>query len=156
MHLKKRPIALLEVLIALTLITFCAIPLIQQPIANHQAEMAQIERIETGRMAACAFAEVRETFLKKQIRWKQIPSLKEKSQEFALSDAQLQILPFPTRLIKRSYTIKTTKEKQDADGKIFRLLSVTIKIGRNSFTYNLTVFKDGEPQKQEDVLQESK
>jgi hypothetical protein len=137
--MKKRPAALLEVLIALSLITICAIPLIRQPIANHQAEMAQIERIETGRIAACTFAEIREKFLKKEIRWKQIPELKSKSGAFALSDGSLQ-LP-ASRPIKRNFTLETLEEKQETDGRTFRLVAVHLNIGKNPFTYRLSLVK---------------
>ncbi len=143
MRLKKRPAALLEVLIALSLITLCAVPLIRQPIANHQAEMAQIERIETGRVAACTFAEIREKFLKKEIRWKQIPGLKAKSASFSLANASLQLPPLQTRPIKRSFTLETLEEKQEPDGRTYRLVAAHIYIGKNPFTYRLTLFKEG-------------
>jgi hypothetical protein len=123
--MKKRPVALLEVLIALSLVAICAVPLIRQPIANHQAEMAQIERIETGRIAACTFAEVREKFLKKEIRWKQIPNLKTKSAVFAMSDSTRQLPPLPEKPIKRSFTLET----------------LHLNVGKNPFTYRITVYK---------------
>lgn len=141
MKTKKRPVALLEVLIALSLITLCAIPLIRQPIANHQAEMAQIERIETGRIAANTFAEIREKFLKKELRWRQIPVLKAITAPFPLDDAALQLPPLPTRPIKRSYTLETLEEKQETDGSVFRLIAVHLQIGKNPFTYRLTLLK---------------
>lgn len=141
--MKKRPVALLEVLIALSLVTMCAIPLIRQPIANHQAEMAQVERIEAGRVAACTFAEVREKFLRKDIRWKQIPALKTKSAPFTLEDATLQLPPMPVRPIKRSFTLETLEEKQEPDGKTCRLVAVHLNIGKNPFTYRVTLIKPG-------------
>lgn len=153
MHFKKRPIALLEVLIALSMILLCVGPLVKQPLANHQAEMAQATRIEEGRMAACAFVEVREMFLKKQIRWKQLPKLKGVSAPFALSDAPLQLPPFGSKPIKRSYVLKTLSEKQESNGKTFRLIAVCFTFGKNKFTYRLTVFKEGlEPQKKEEPI----
>lgn len=140
--MKKRTVALLEVLIALTLIVLCAVPLMRQGVATHQAEMAQMERVEAGRIAAWSYAEIKEKFLNKEFRWAQIPILQGKSKTLSLSDAPLQLDPLPTRLVKREYTLRTLREKQEPDGRTYRLLAIQLAIGAHTFTYRLTVYNE--------------
>jgi len=135
--MKKRPFALLEILIALSLIALCAVPLIRQPIKNHQGEMEQIKRVEGSRIATLTFVEIKEKFLKNEFRWAQIPALKIKTSPFSLPEASTPLFP-----ITRKYTLETLKEKHEKDGRIYRLLAIHLDIGGHPYTYRLTVYKD--------------
>ncbi len=141
--MRYRPFLLLEVLIAMTILTLAASTLIRQPILLHRAEVEQLENIEADRIASLTFTEIYENFLKGTVPWSQIPALKKKSKSFALPDAPFQIPPLLSRSINRSYVIETLREKQTDDGRIHRLLSIHIQIGsghkKRQFSYQLNV-----------------
>jgi hypothetical protein len=141
--MKKRPAALLEVLIALSLIALCAVPLIRQPIANLRGEMASLKRIEAGRIAAWTFSEIKEKLLKQEIRWSQIPPLKEEGPVVFLPKSRVQLEPLTCGEIERSYSFYTIEEKH-AEDKIYRLIAVHVKVGGHPFTYRTTVWLDQE------------
>jgi hypothetical protein len=140
--MKKRPALLLEVLLAMTLLAFCAVALIRQPLLLHRAELAQLERIEQDRIAAWSYTEIREKLLKGEIPWSKIPPLKTRSASFSLPDAPLDLLPHP---LKRTYTLETLREKQTAGGQITRLIAIHIEVGsgrtKRPFSYQINLLK---------------
>ena len=135
--------SLLEVLLAISLLTLCGATLIRQPILMHRAEISQLERLEADRIASWTFTEIHEKFLKGSISWAQIPPLQQKSKPFPMSDVPFQIPPLVSRSAKRSFIIETLKEKKTQENQIARLISVHILIQAGSknrqFSYQLNV-----------------
>lgn len=139
---KKRPSLLLEVLLAMSLLAICMSELILRPIHFHRAAIQQLEQIDCDRIAAWTFSEIKETLLKSEIPWNQIPALKVESKSFELSKVPLQIPQLSFHNVPRTFTLRTLKEKIDPDGKIYRLVSVKIKIGKKKFTYQTTLISE--------------
>jgi hypothetical protein len=141
----KRPAVLLEVLIAISLLTIGAVLLVRQPILFYRAELDQLERVECDRIATWTYTEIRELLMKGTIRWSQIPPLGERSQPWTLPPAKLEIPTLLSRTAARRFWIETLREKQDAEGNVFRLLSLQIEIGsglkKRMFTYRANVQK---------------
>lgn len=142
---KKRPMFLLEILIALTLVSLCIVPFIKQPLEMHKAEMKRLERVECDRIAAWTFTELKEKFLKKEFRWEQIPQLYERSVWINLPTVELRLPPIPCPSVSRKFYFSTLEEKQESDGKIHRLVAIhmQVKVGKNKrkFTYRLILTK---------------
>jgi len=139
---KQHPMFLLEILIAMSLVTLCITPLIKGPMDMHRAEMGHLKRIEQSRIAAWTFTEIAEKLLKNELRWEQLPKLKGTGPTIALSDVQLKLPPLPEKsILPRKYKIKTLKEKQETDGRIHRLLAIKLNVGDRKFTYRVTVTK---------------
>lgn len=139
---KHHPMFLLEILIAMSLVTLCITPLIKGPMDMHRAEMGHLKRIEQSRIAAWTFTEIAEKLLKNELRWEQIPKLQEAGPKIVLSDVQLKLPPLPKKsIVTRKYTIKTLQEKQETNGRIHRLLAIKLKVGDRKFTYRVTVTK---------------
>ncbi len=133
---------LLEILIAMSLVTLCITPLIKGPMDMHRAEMGHLKRIEQSRIAAWTFTEIAEKLLKNELRWELLPKLKEIGPVIALSDVQLKLPPLPEKsILTRKYQITTRKEKQETDGRIHRLLAIKIEVGDRQFTYPIIVTK---------------
>ena len=131
---------LLEILIAISLMILTLVPLVREPIHLHLAEKKRIETMEGNRIAAWTYSEIREQFLKGEFRWEQIPPLKSESKVFELPSVPLQVAPVANKTIKRTFTLKTLREKE-YNGKISRLVAVRLKIGSSERTYRMIVYK---------------
>jgi hypothetical protein len=135
---------LLEILIAMSLVSLCIAPLIKGPIDMHRAEMDHLKRIEESRVAAWTFTEIVEKLLKNEIRWELIPKLDVEGPNVSLSDVQLKLPPLPEEsLLTRKFWLSTLEEKQEKDGRIHRLIAVHLEIGSKprKFTYRVIVTK---------------
>ena len=138
---KKRTFLLLEVLIALSLISLSMVHLMLRPIHLHRGAVKQLERIEADRIAAWTFSEIKEKFLKNEVRWSQIPDFHTYSPWISLPDTSLQIPQLSAHSASRKYRFHTTKEKTENSGQISRLVSITIEVDHHQFTYPITLTK---------------
>ena len=140
---QKKPMLLLEILIAMSLVSLCIAPLIKSPLEMHRSEMSHLTRIESGRIAAWTFTEIVEKLLKNEIHWESLPKLGEFGPRITLSDVPLKLPPLPEKsTLSRKYSFKTLQEKRVADGPIHRLLAVRLEIGDREFTYRTIVTKN--------------
>ena len=143
--MKKRPSLLLEVLLAMSLLALCATALIRQPILFHRAEVEQLERVASDRIAAWTYTEICQKLIKGEFSWSQIPTVKGKSKKFTLPDTLFRVPSLFSRSATRSYFLETLREKQSEDGRITRLVSVHIQIGsgrkKRQFSYQLNLVR---------------
>ncbi len=133
---KKRNALLLELLIAISLLTVGLVGLIKSPVYLHRAAEKQFERAECNRLAAWGFTEIREQMAQGKMGWAAIPALQETSAPIVLQAAAA-----GSRSVKRSYVLSTLEQKQTTDGRIYRLVAVCITVGGHDFTYRVTVEK---------------
>ncbi len=84
----KRPFLLLELLIAFSLVTIFAFPLIFNPLNRLNKELGKLEQIETERLSELLLSEVKENLYLNKVPWKKIPTKKPKVpfQEFKAQD----------------------------------------------------------------------
>jgi len=142
--MKKQPLFLLEILIAMSLVALCITPLLKGPTLMHKMEMSSLIRIESSRVAAWTFTEIVEKLLKNEIRWETLPKLGEKSPEKHLSDVPLTLPPLPNpSVLTRTFWLSTMEEKKETDGRIHRLIAVHQRIGsqKREFTYRVIITK---------------
>lgn len=137
---QKKPAVLLEVIIALSLLVLVMTPLVRGPILFHRATIERIEKIEADRIAAWTFTEIREKLLNQEFRWEQLPPMKEKGKKFELPTVVLDIPSASSKSFQRNFSFTTLKEKEH-EGKVSRLISVSIQIGAFKNTYELIVEK---------------
>lgn len=137
----KRPALLLEVLIAISLFALCTVYFVGTPSRLHKKTLQQLERVEADRIASWTFTEIREMFAKGSIRWDDLPPLKQKTNSFSLPDATFQLPSLKTKALKRSYALKTLQQKENSNGKIYRLIAVWITVNGREFTYRFTAEK---------------
>lgn len=125
--MRKRPFILLEILIALTLVILCAIPLIIQPIKAYRFEMKSLEEVEGERLADWTFSEIKESMLKNSISWDKLPSLNETTGPFLLADGTIQLPGREPKKIKRSFSLFGKGQKEGVGGQTYRMIYVKIK-----------------------------
>jgi hypothetical protein len=123
----KRPFLLLEVLIALSLVTLCAIPLIVKPIRAYRSEIAHLEAIERERLADWTFSEIQEQLYKNAIPWERLPNFQRTTGPFSLNESTIHIPGIKPKQIGRSFTLYGQGEKQNNRREIFRMIYVTIE-----------------------------
>lgn len=124
--MKKRPFLLLEVLIALTLILVCIVPLVMRPLELYRTENELLWEMERERLADWTYSEIKEKLLKNAIPWKSLPDEKKKKIAYPLEPAELSIPGGKTKTLQRSFTLELKKEKVGLKGEIYRLLQVEL------------------------------
>ena len=131
----KKPFLLLEVLIALLLVSLCLIPLIRSPVENYRTEMRQLEEMEGERLADITFAEIKEKLAKHEIAWDRLPAPGTKTAPFPLPSLPIHIPGCKEKKIERAFTLRCDKrgEKQGPHGEITRIVKVDV-----SFTPQLS------------------
>jgi len=139
--MQKRSMFLLEILIAMTLVILCIVPLLKGPLQMHQKEMEHLTQIETGRIAAWTFTEIVEKFLKKELRWTTLPKLEEKGPTYNLPSASFKLPSLQTKELPRKFRLKTLEEKHEPNGTIHKLIAIRLKIAKKKFTYRIILTK---------------
>lgn len=124
--MQKRPFILLEVLVALTLVALCAIPLIIKPIRIYRSEMRLLEEGEGERLADWTFSEIKEQLLQNTIPWEKLPSFHQTTEPFLLKSASIFIPGRVPKEIRRSFTLYGKGEKTGEGGEVYRMLHVKI------------------------------
>ena len=126
---KKRSFLLIEVLIAVLLVSICLIPLIRTPINSYRSEIEWLEEMEKERLAEWAFAEVKEKLLKNEIPWEKIPLPGAEAQPFELPQAQIQIPGCQPKSVNISCVLSCGKQKEKIgfNGEIYRMLTVSLQ-----------------------------
>ena len=143
--MKKCPFLLLEVLIALSLVLLCAIPLILKPIRTYRSEMESLEEAEGERLADWTFSEIKELMLKNGIPWEKLPNHHTTTGSFPLAPGSIQVPGRETKKIARSFTLFGKGEKSGIGGEIYRLFYVNIEFNpslskkKKIYTYRLVV-----------------
>lgn len=146
--MKKRPFVLLEVIIALTLVALCAIPLILKPIRVYRSEMRSLEEGEGERLADWTFSEIKERLLKNEIPWEKLPALNETTPPFLMSSSTISVPGRKPKRIERAFTLYGKGEKQGIGGEIYRMIYVKIhfspelsrrKKKENTYVYRISV-----------------
>ena len=128
---QRRPIVLLEVMIALTLVILLVLPWVRAPIQLYRLEREQLNQIECQRTADWIVSEVKESLYNKEIPWESLPS-RESSVDYKKAGCRC-------RLICRRETI--TKQ-----GTLQRLLEIRIsfpskKTKKQTYSYRMIVRK---------------
>ena len=143
--MKKRPFILLEILLALTLVILCAIPLIVKPIRTYRFEMQALEEVEGERLADWTFSEIKEQMHKNKILWEKIPAYNETTGPFSLDPGSIQVPGREAKKIERSFTLFGKGEKQGVAGQTYRMVYVKIEFHpilskkKKIYTYRLPV-----------------
>jgi hypothetical protein len=140
--MRKRNFLLLEVLIALSLLTICLVPLVKQPLKLYKKEIEHLEDLELERVADWTFMEVKEMFLKGEISWNRLPDhIWGETQAFALSPTQIQIPGCQPKTFKRSFTLITRGEKVGKNDEIYRQIYVKIFLNKQRYEFRIPVEK---------------
>jgi hypothetical protein len=136
---QKSPFLLLELLVALTLVSIVSIPLIQRPVAAYLKEIAALESIELRRLSDLAFFEVRELLANHTIPLYALPQRKELSSLYPLNTTSISRPPHRTQEVQRGFRLYCLREKKGLDGKTYRFFEIQIELQTPNKT---TSYKD--------------
>lgn len=114
---RKRPYLLLELMIALTIVSLCSIPLMRYPMYCLQTQLTLLKEGELERLAEESFAEIKEAFYKNEVP---IDKIKEGKEKFLYKTAPVNLSfgktlsqSFEKRYYLRTHAQKTGKNLED-------------------------------------------
>jgi len=146
--LRKVPFLLLEVLVALTLVILCAVPLILKPIQVYRAERFFLEEVEGERLADLTFSEIKEKLLNNEIAWEKIPDMNQTSSPFKLPPGTLFVPGRAPKRVERTYTLRCKGEKKGLNGETYKMIHVKVEFSpelsrrkkkENAYRYRVAV-----------------
>ena len=107
MRLKKqiRSFLLLEMMIAIFLVTVSISPFLKSTFTYFRSELKQLELIEAQRIAELSFFEIKQKLYQNEIAWDDIPKLQTESSIFSLDPFPTEIPGFDPKDIQRNYII---------------------------------------------------
>lgn len=105
---QKRPLSILEVLIAFFLVVVCLLPLVYPHTYIYKLQYEFVEAIQCDRLAGIAFADILERLHKQEIEWKDITG----KAELQIPDALFVQENMP---LTGKYSFALVKKKEDKD-----------------------------------------
>lgn len=126
----SRSFLLLELIIALLLITLCVLPFVSIPTNVQKEEMLFLQRLELQRLGEGTYAAIKERIYTKEIPWEQLSRTKDK-RLFLIDD----VVSLPVKeLAKHRYSRKCyvlrSDEKKGQDNLESRLVTLRVSFRR--------------------------
>jgi hypothetical protein len=123
MRIRKKPYLLLELIIALTLVLLCALPLVHAPLSLVKGEIQAFARMEAIRLSDLAFAEVLAKLYRNEISWDLIakgePVLFQK-------EMSTQVEGICKQTFLCTSTLRSMQKKEGKNQEDLRLVKITI------------------------------
>ena len=124
----KRSFLLIEILIAIALITLISIPLIKNPIYYYKSQIHSLEKIECERLADLSFLEIKISLYNNNPSWEEIGSNLKEAKVRSLDSYTLKFSKdLKKKEILRSYKIYA-KEKKTEKNESYKLITVEISL----------------------------
>lgn len=139
--MQKRTFLLMEILIALFLVSLCIIPLIGQPLRLAKNEFQKLELMEKERLADWIFSEVKEMFLKNEIPWEKIPELQKTTGPFFMPAVKIQFPGCKEKKIPCKFTLWGQGEKTGVNGEKYRHIYVRLFLEETKYEFRLPIQK---------------
>jgi len=122
---KKKSFFLIEILLAIFLLTLLALPWMSNTLFLLRQDHKQMEEVEYQRIANLSFVEIYEKLLQQEIPWESF-SQEARNNQFTLPKTSLQLPEMTPFEIERNFTIKLLKEKQDKEKNVYRKVEVSL------------------------------
>jgi len=134
-RLNKRPILLLEVLIAFALVALCAIPLLAPQVGMIRSERRFLNEIEADRLANVIFTDIVEKMYQREISWEAL---------FNQEEVPVNWVSHPPYAITYRFVLKQGKPtKSDPQYALFNLW-VTMASKEETLTFEYEIFVEKE------------
>jgi len=130
----KRPILLLEVLIALALVALAAIPLLAPQVEMIRSERRFLNEIEADRIANLVFADLVEMMYQNSLTWESITGT-------GVNAYSRESIP---KKYKVTYQFAGYQGKPDKEAPRFALFDLVIEVNEIPFKYQIFVEKEQE------------
>jgi hypothetical protein len=135
----KRTFLLLEVLIALLLVSLCIVPLVRQPLRMYKNELAKLEILEKERLADWVYSEVKENLIKNKIPWAKIPKKNQTTGPFPLPSVKLHLPGCREKTIPCQFTLLGKGDKKGPQGEDFRLVYMSLFLDEQKYVYRIPI-----------------
>ncbi len=133
--MKKRSFVLLEILIALSLVILCIVPLVKQPLQLYKNQMHHLEKMELERLANWTFVEIKEALYQNAIAWDDLPAKNITTEPFPLPAATIELPGCKPKTVKRSFFLKGRGEGPGSGNSQIRQLGVYITLNENRYEF---------------------
>lgn len=140
----KRPFLLLELLIAFSLVTIFAFPLILNPLHRLNLEFKKLEEIEKERLSELVLATLKEKLYLNEIPWEKISSVKPELPFEGLGPQKFDVYLGDRKklhtLVFDVYLYWDKPPKKDKNGREFGILNCDFASGKTTFNHKLFLF----------------
>lgn len=126
-HRKRRSFLLLEVLIALSLLVTCALPMASFPSSALTKEIHLAYESQARRLAQIGLAQIKEQLYKNEIPWEKIPKQKQESYELFQNSCSATLPLAGKRLFKRKASLHFSSQRE-RDKNLYLLVKAQIEI----------------------------
>lgn len=144
MRISKRPVVLLEVIIALALVALCALPLLAPQTDIIRAERRFLHQIEADRVAGVIYADIVQKMYGGSITWEELLSSEERDVEGVLFPPG-----WPFKTTYHFETIKMKPDKTNPKYALFRILITMRADNMKTLEFPYTIFVEKEQQAEE-------
>lgn len=121
---QKKHFLLIEILIALAILSMLTFPLIRNPLHFCISQIQSLEKMECERIADLTFLDIKLAMMTKEIDPNSIPKYEGHSPKISLSPYYLKTLK--NKEVKRSYKLYAKKEKKAVNDQTIKLVNVKI------------------------------
>jgi len=137
----KRHFILIEVLIAIALISVFSIPLIRNPIYFCKSQIKSLEKIECERLADLAFLDIKIGIYKKEISVNNLENRVEDAIKIPFKSYFLDSLQ--NKEIKSFYKLNSHQTKETPNNEIYKIVKIKLYLQpidqKKSYTYNYKI-----------------
>lgn len=139
---KKANILLLEILVALAIVSMCAIPIARQPIRYFKMSIKAIHKMESERIAELSCLEIKEKLYNNEISWDRLPKGRKNTLFIPLSPHTLKVDAISDITLQRKIHLWWNHEKKGANNLTYRLLHIVVQLDQqNGKKANSSMYK---------------
>ncbi len=125
---KKHTFLLLELLIAMSLLCICILPLVQLPFNALSTEIKSYQRLQLKRLADITFADVQAQLFQNAISWEELSSTRSEKTQLKQDILTVKLEGIGKREFERTCSIWTSRRKAGKNLEQYRLLTLEIKL----------------------------
>lgn len=145
--MKRKAYLLLELLIALSILALCALPLVRTPLFSARQEIAAFEKMELERLAELGFAKIFEQLHQNEIPTKAFEAKTLQNTPYLKDTVVIDLPGVLNKQFDREFFLWTHAQKEGPEQNEFKIVKIKIvftpfgkgKIFSEAFTYSVFI-----------------
>ena len=121
---KKQSFLLLELLIAISLLSLCVLPLVQLPFNALNAEIKNYQRMQLKRLADLGFAQIEAQLFQNAIAWEDLSTTRDKKTLLAKEIQTVHLKRIGDKKFEKNSLIWTSRRKERKNQGNYRLVTI--------------------------------
>ncbi|MES2344546.1 MAG: hypothetical protein V4494_01215 [Chlamydiota bacterium] len=158
--MKRKAYLLLELLIALSILALCALPLVRTPLFSARQEIAAFEKMELARLAELGFAKIFEQLHQNEIPPKAFEAKTLQNTPYLKDTVVIDLPGILNKKFNREFFLWTHAQKEGPEQNEFKIVRIkitftpfeTTKKKSKSFTYSVFIELNNNTKKEGKVL----